>query len=246
MAGPDWLIARPIAHRGLHDANAGIVENTASAVEAAIQAGYTIEVDLQATGDGDAVVHHDAVLGRLTEGRGRIDALGVPELKRVPVRGTADRLLTIGDLCDLVAGRATLVLELKRNAAFNRRLVSRVADVLGGYRGHAAMMSFDPEQVAICRAIAPALRRGLVAQRRPSPADTGGGTPYGAVTYCRRCLAAAPQFLAYAVSDMPSAIPWLARSLLNMPLLTWTVRTESERRIAARWADQMIFEGLRP
>ena len=102
--GPDWLVARPIAHRGLHDAKSGIVENTASAIEAAIRGGYGIEVDLQATADGDAVVHHDTALGRITEGEGRIDALSVEELRRVAFRATQDRMLTIGELCDLVAG----------------------------------------------------------------------------------------------------------------------------------------------
>src|SRR5207247_1713886 len=86
MAGLDWLIARPIAHRGLHDAAAGIIENTQSAIEAAVAAGYAIEVDLQVTADGDAVVHHDEVLGRVTDGRGRIDALTAAELRRVPFR----------------------------------------------------------------------------------------------------------------------------------------------------------------
>ena len=66
----DWLTARPIAHRGLHDAARGIIENTAAAVRAAIESGYGIEVDLQISGDGEAMVHHDDVLGRLTDGAG--------------------------------------------------------------------------------------------------------------------------------------------------------------------------------
>src|SRR5712691_7091538 len=126
MAGLDWLTARPIAHRGLHDAAAGIVENTRSAVEAAIAARYAVEVDLQITADGDAVVHHDEVLGRLTDGQGRIDALTAAELRHVRFRATADRMLTIGDLCDLVSGRAALVLEYKSRFDGDRRLVSRV------------------------------------------------------------------------------------------------------------------------
>ena len=69
----DWLIARPIAHRGLHDAARGVIENTAGAVRAAIAGGYGIEVDVQVSADGEAMVHHDDVLGRLTEGEGRLD-----------------------------------------------------------------------------------------------------------------------------------------------------------------------------
>ena len=81
----DWLTARPIAHRGLHDAARGVIENTAAAVRAAIAAGYGIEVDLQISADGEAMVHHDDVLGRLTDGEGRLDRLSAAELKRVAV-----------------------------------------------------------------------------------------------------------------------------------------------------------------
>ena len=55
-----------------------------------------------------------------------------------------------------------------------------------------------------------------------------------------------PHFIAYAVSDLPAPAPWLARNLFGRPLLTWTVRSEDDRRRAARYADQMIFEGFRP
>ena len=69
----DWLTARPIAHRGLHDAASGVIENTASAFRAAIAGGYGIECDLQISADGEAMVHHDDALGRLTDGTGRLD-----------------------------------------------------------------------------------------------------------------------------------------------------------------------------
>ena len=109
----DWLTARPIAHRGLHDAASGLIENTAGAVRAAIANDYGIEVDLQISADGEAMVHHDAVLGRVTDGEGRLDALTAAELKRVAFRGTDEHMMTLGDLCDLVGGRVTMLLELK-------------------------------------------------------------------------------------------------------------------------------------
>ena len=71
----EFLTARPIAHRGLHDAAAGVIENTASAFNAAIAGNYGIECDVQITADGEAVVHHDGELGRLTEGSSRLDAV---------------------------------------------------------------------------------------------------------------------------------------------------------------------------
>ena len=55
-----------------------------------------------------------------------------------------------------------------------------------------------------------------------------------------------PHFIAYGVKDLPAAAPLIARTIFRLPLLTWTVRSEADRRTAARWADQMIFEGIRP
>jgi len=75
VPGLDWLTARPVAHRGLHGAGAGVIENTPSAFAAAVAANYAIECDLQISADGEAMVHHDDALGRLTEGSGRLDAL---------------------------------------------------------------------------------------------------------------------------------------------------------------------------
>jgi len=113
MTGPDWLTARPVAHRGLHGPESGIVENTPSAFAAAVAGNYAIECDLQISADGEAMVHHDDKLGRLTQGSGRLDAMSAVDLKRVPFLATADRMITLGELCDLVAGRVTLVIELK-------------------------------------------------------------------------------------------------------------------------------------
>ena len=248
MRGLEWLTARPIAHRGLHDAAKGIVENTASAFNAAIAGNYAIECDLQVTADGEAMVHHDGALGRLTEGSGRLDAMSAANLRQVRHKATADSMLTLGELCDLVSSRVALVIELKSRFDGDIRLVRRAAAVLAGYAGPAALMSFDPAQIAVLRRIAPKLPRGIVAESRghkknQSPLMSRASS---ALAYCRHGLAARPQFLAYAVSDLPATIPFVAQTLLCLPLLTWTVRTGEDRKRAARWADQMIFEGFRP
>src|SRR5260370_7301291 len=79
MSGLDWLIARPVAHRGLHDAGAGVIENTPSAFAASVAANYAIECDLQISADGEAMVHHDDALGRLTDGSGRLEEMPPPD-----------------------------------------------------------------------------------------------------------------------------------------------------------------------
>ncbi len=248
MPGLDWLIERPVAHRGLHDAQKGIIENTPSAFVAAIAGRYGIECDLQITADGEAMVHHDEALGRLTDGTGRLDAMSAADLKRVPFKATTDRMITLGELCDLVAGRTPLVIELKSRFDGDRRLAARAAELLAGYRGPAAVMSFDPAQVAALREIAPALARGMVAERRYRQRewDRLPAASKRAMAYFKHVLRTRPRFLAYSVKDLPAVIPLAARNLFGLPLLTWTVRSPEDREKAARWADQMIFEGFRP
>jgi len=248
MSGLGWLTARPIAHRGLHDAAAGVIENTASAFSAAIARGYGIECDLQISADGEAMVYHDEALGRLTAGNGRLAEMRAVEIRQACFKESADRIMTLGELCDLVAGHAALVIELKSHFDGDRRLVRRVVDVLGRYRGRVAVMSFDPGMIELVRSIAPQLTRGLVAEHHHAHNESGA-LPVGEkhrMAWLLHIIRTRPQFLAYAVRDLPAAVPLIARAIFRLPLLTWTVRNEADRARGVRWADQIIFEGWRP
>ncbi len=248
MAGLDWLTARPIAHRGLHNAAAGVVENTPSAFKAALAGTYGIECDLQVSADGEAMVHHDDALGRATDGEGLVREMNAADLKLVPFKGTSDRMMTLGELCDLVAGRMPLLLELKSRFDGNDRLVTRVVQVVRSYAGPICAMSFDPQQVEALRSLAPALPRGVVAERHYRDAEWAGlndaqRRSMALLLHARRTW---PHFIAYYVKDLPAVPPLIARYVFGLPLLAWTVRSEEDRRRAARWASQMVFEGFRP
>src|SRR5262245_31437762 len=136
------------------------------------------------------------------------------------------------------------VIELKSQFSGDRRLVSRAASVLSGYRGPAALMSFDPAQIADLRASAPQLPRGMIAEKY------GWGevaaAPKRAIMFFPQMVSARPQFIAYALRDLPALLPAVTRSVLRLPLLAWPVRSADDQRKAARYADQMIFEGFRP
>ncbi len=72
LNAPAWLTERPIAHRGLHDAAEGVIENTLAAAEAAIAAGFAIECDVQLSADEEVFVFHDETLDRLTDAEGAL------------------------------------------------------------------------------------------------------------------------------------------------------------------------------
>jgi glycerophosphoryl diester phosphodiesterase len=248
MASLGWLTAQPVAHRGLHDAASGVIENTASAFRAAIENGFAIETDIQVSSDGEAMVHHDFALGRLTLGSRQLAAMTAIGLAEVPFKATADRIMTLGALCDLVAGRVPLVIEIKSRFDGDLRLVRRAAEVLKTYAGPAALMSFDPAPIAELRRIAPGLPRGIVAERHYDHSEWRelNDRQKRSLAFLLHAGRTRPHFVAYNVKDLPSFGPWIARNIFGMPLLAWTVRDEPDRARAQRFADQMIFEGFRP
>src|SRR5436190_10793123 len=129
----DWLVARPIAHRGLHAKSKGIIENTAGAFEAAIKGNYAIECDVQLTADGEAIVFHDDELDRLTEAKGPLKALTATDLKKLKLNATSDRMQTLAELLEQVDRRTTLVIELKSLWDGDAALAKRALQVLENY-----------------------------------------------------------------------------------------------------------------
>jgi len=246
--GPPWLTARPVAHRGLHNAADGIIENMPGAARAAVSGNFAIECDIQLTADGEAMVHHDDELGRLTEGSGALLQKTAAELKAVSFKNTPERMMTLADLCTLVAGRVPLVIEVKSHFDGDRKLVTRMAEVLSSYNGPAVGMSFDPDQVMALRELIPSRPRGIVAERHYTAEDWPDTSPAQRweMKHLHHFFRTQPDFVAYWIDELPSPAPWIARNIFARPLLTWTVRTPAQRARAARHADQMIFEGFRP
>jgi glycerophosphoryl diester phosphodiesterase len=248
VRAPDWLTARPVAHRGLHDNARGIVENMPAAAQAAVDGNFAIECDIQLSSDGEAMVHHDNALGRLNEGSGALLGKTVAELKAIQFKNTPERMMALGDLCSLVAGRVPLVIEVKSHFDGDRKLVKRMAEVLASYSGPAVGMSFDPDQVLALRELIPDRARGIVAEREYTAAEWPEASPEQrrGMTQLRHAFRTRPHFVAYRVDDLPAPAPWIARNIFGLPLLAWTVRTPEQREQAARYADQIIFEEFLP
>lgn len=245
-----WLFASPIAHRGLHDAASGTVENSASAAWAAIERGFGIECDVQRTADGEAVVFHDFTLDRLTGETGPVADRTLAQLRHIRLLGGPDAVPSLVDFLGLIGGRAPLTIEIKSRFDGDMRLADRVAEIVVGHGGPLALKSFDPQIVARLRAH-PGLGHvpcGIVAQARYE-----GGTWTALSEEARHALAhmlhfadSRPDFLSYHVADLPHAAPNLLRTGLGLPVMAWTVRNQQAARHGRRWADQIVFEGFDP
>jgi glycerophosphoryl diester phosphodiesterase len=157
-------------------------------------------------------------------------------------------MMTLADLCALVAGRVPLVIEVKSHFDGDRKLVKRMADVLLSYEGPAVGMSFDPDQVVALRELIPNRPRGIVAERHYTETDWPEASPTQRhdMTHLCHFFRTRPDFVAYWVDELPALAPWIAHNVFGCALLSWTVRTPEQRARGARYADQIIFEGFRP
>ncbi len=247
---PDWLLARPVAHRGLHHLPSGVLENTRSAVEAAASRDLAIEVDVQLSRDGEAMVFHDGNLSRLTGHDVPIDDLGGEELQALPLKGSNDRISTLWEILQTVQSRVPVFIEIKNDDPVrpDDHLLQRTIEVVRAYGGPVALMSFDPGVYRDIRKLAPDLPRGIVADATLDLTYYGKLKPMERFRrrHLLRAFSDVPDFIAYDIHDLPAPGPALLRAIFDVPLLAWTVRTKQERRTASSHADQIIFEGFDP
>jgi glycerophosphoryl diester phosphodiesterase len=250
MSTPSWLVAKPIAHRGLHNKANGIIENTLSAAQAAVERGFPIELDVQLTADNEAIVFHDFELERLTGDAGLVVERKLSDLTRIGISGAAggDKIPSLKQFLDAVAGRVPLVVEIKSKFNGDMTLTKRTVEILNGYSGPFVIKSFDPEIVTYLRNNAPGITRGIIGELEyASKADSF------MTDELRHRLSnllhfdeSQPQFVSWKVHNLPCAAPYLAKAIGNLPLMAWTVRTPEDRARAELHADQMVFEGFLP
>jgi glycerophosphoryl diester phosphodiesterase len=224
---------RPFAHRGLH--GGGRIENSRAAFSAAIQAGFGIELDVQASRDGVAMVFHDYDLDRLTGASGSVASRTAAELGATRLRDSGDTIPTLTETLALIAGRAPLLIEVKSPNRHISRLCEAVERALASYIGPVGIMSFNPEVGRWFAAHAPGRLRGLVVTEERKQGLRGR---------IERPLAlwrSQADFLAYDVRDLPSVFAGAARTR-GRPVYTWTVRGDADRTRAWAHADQIIFE----
>jgi len=226
------LIARPFAHRGLHGP-AG-PENSRAAFEAAIAAGHGIELDVQATENGEPIVFHDYDLDRMTEARGPVAERDIEEIGRIRLKGSAETIPTLEGILGMVDGRVSLLIEVKTKSPACHPLCYWIEGLLRHYGGAVGIMSFNPEIGRWFARHAPERLRGLVVTEQKKGLRGLWERPFAS-------WRAKPDFLAYDIRDLPSRFAERARAR-GLKVLTWTCRSLADRARAAEHADQIIYE----
>jgi glycerophosphoryl diester phosphodiesterase len=227
------LGAVPFAHRGLH--GGALVENSGGAIAAAVERGFGVELDVQLSSDGEAMVFHDYELDRLTAGRGPVAGRTAAELQSVPLKLCGEAMPRLAQALSIVGGRAPLLIEVKSPHRRVERLCAAVAGALARYEGPVAAMSFNPQVGAWFARHSPDTLRGLVVT------ESGDRGLKGRIARPLALWRAQADFLAYDIRDLPSRFA-AARRRRGLPVYTWTVRSDSDRARAEAHADQIIFE----
>ncbi|MBB3591373.1 glycerophosphoryl diester phosphodiesterase [Rhizobium sp. BK529] len=235
MTNAAWIKELPIAHRGYHDLNNAIWENTLSAFSRAVEAGFAIECDLHYASDGVPVIFHDEDLERLCNLKGDVRERTSGELGLIAVGGTKDKVPTLKQLLDLVQGKVPLVLELKGRDADDEGFAETVLEVLEGYEGKVALMSFDHWLLKDLKDLNAPYPVGLTAN---------GNTPEEYATH-EKAMRLGLDFISYYYGDLPNPFITTQRDC-GVPVITWTVRDEEARKRTFDHADQMTFEGFDP
>ncbi|HYA30105.1 MAG TPA: glycerophosphodiester phosphodiesterase family protein [Acidobacteriota bacterium] len=152
---------KKVAHRG---ASGEYPENTRLAFAKAIAAGVDmIELDCQVSLDGHVVIFHDEKLKRTAGVRGAVRDKTLAQLKQLDIGRwrkksfKGERILTLEEAVESVAGNADLCLEIKSFGMAPQGIELKVLFVLShfDYLDRTVLSSFDYRCLARLRELAP-------------------------------------------------------------------------------------------
>ncbi len=250
---PAWLCRRPIAHRGLHCAAKGLIENSIAAAHAAIVSDYAIECDVQQSKDDQYVVFHDDRFERLTEQTGRLCDLNLDDICQISLGKTSEKIPSLQRFLSAINSQTPLFVELKSRFDGNIKPAKDLAAILKEYPGPVAIESFDPILIGYLRRNQHAFNishilLGIVAQGHYDKTEWPHISEElkDSMTHFLHYRDTLPDFISWRADDFPHAIPYLLREITQCPITTWTVRSYEEQLKVKPWANQIVFEDFLP
>jgi glycerophosphoryl diester phosphodiesterase len=239
----DRLFEPAIAHRGLWSKD-GPPENSLGAFEAACEGRYGIELDVQLSSDGEAMVFHDLGLKRLTGNEGRVCDHTAQDLGQMRLADSDETIPTLSEALTLIGHRAMAHIELKTPYGEVGPLEQRVHDVLIDHNGPVAVIGFNPYSHAWFADRHPKILRGLDSHAYRGP-DGARLAPEQRRSFAKleHVTIARPHFLALGLDMLPSVRADDYRAQ-GMPVVAWTVRQAAEWDKIKDHCDNLIFEGF--
>lgn len=230
-----WLYTKPIAHRGLH--NDIYPENTAPAFLNAIKNNYAIETDVQMTKDGVLVCYHDNNLTRGANIDKDIRDLNYKDIKDLKVFNSKNTILTFEEVLKLVDGKTPILIEAKTQKA--KGIEQKILDLLKDYKGEFAIESFNPFIIKKMAKLEPKYYYGVLSTLEYFDKLTKLQNRYLHRLWYRFHVPFS--FLSVRVCDLEK----LYYKAKKYNVITWTVKSESDLKIAEKYAKNIIFENIK-
>lgn len=236
LGNDSWLLNKPIAHRGLW--GNGLIENSLSAYQNAIDNGYPIEIDLYSSSDGVLFSFHDYNLLRMTGKDELIYDKTAKELKELRLLNSDEKIPTFDEILSLVNGKVPLLIELKDQP--DKKYIDKVIERLKSYKGEFAIQSFDPLYIKRVKKLAPEFIRGILATKT-----------YGkSLSFIKRKVVKnmslnfliKPDFISYSFEDLPLK----KRKSKKIPIISWTLTSQEDYDKIKPLVKNIIFENFIP
>lgn len=238
------------AHRGLHNSDKFIPENSMKAFNKAIELGYGIELDIRETKDNEVVVFHDDSLKRMCGLDKLVNELTLEELQRLTLLNTKETIPTLKDVLKLVNGRVPLLVEYKANLPGSEcsNLCEISNEILRDYKGDYAIESFNYLVLGWYKKNMPNILRGQLGmgmqcyeialgkeEARKLPMKNRRMVTHLLCNYIGR-----PHFISYRWQDIKLAVR--INKFLGAKIACWTVNNKIDSERLLEEYDSVIFE----
>ncbi len=234
-----WLVEEPIASKGIHDKSHP--ENSLSAFGKAIEGGYPIALNVQMIADGTIVVFDDDSLSRLTDNDGYLKFLNKSDLDLLHLSGSKEKIPTLQEALAFIDGKVPVLIEIK-NLDKVGNFEKGVIEILKEYKGEVAVASLNPYVLEYFYKHAPNILRGQISgyfrgQKLPHVKK------YGFKRMIFNKKVSRPDFICYEADHLPNRF---VKKYKTLPLLAWTVKSQSEYVKVVKYCDNVIFEHFEP
>lgn len=236
------------AHRGLHNAEAGIPENSMSAFRAAVERGFGAELDVHLMADGNLAVVHDSDLTRVCGKKAMIEELTAGELADFPLLGSGEQIPLLEEVLALFENRTPLIVELKVERGNARDLTDRAMKALQNWHGTYCVESFHPFVLLRLKEKYPWVLRGQLSENFMRNSEVSGlSLPERFImTHLLTTAVTRPDFIAYNYRDRHNLSLRLMRGLYGVHEAGWTVRDPDVLRDLEKEGVTPIFEQFVP
>lgn len=233
---------RNYAHRGLHNRNKTVPENSISAFKLAVENGYGIELDVTLSKDGEVMVFHDEKLNRVVGVEGRLEEYLAKDLKEMNLFNTDEKIPKLKEILEIVKGEVPVIIEIKSGER-NKELCEKVFHIIKEYKGYYCIESFNPCILLWFRKNAPQIMRGILIMNRKNYTNLPSWIGF-LMSNALTNVISRPNFIAHDIFKKSFLLKFSEK--LGAMKVVWTVDNKMNYKKYEAENHAVIFEFYKP